>query len=338
MKVEIALEPGCTPDQVTELGCLAEQCGISTLWITNDPWARDVFQCLAPLARASREIRLGVMAISPFEMHPLKIANAMLTLNELSDGRTSIVVGGGGAFLGNTRFRPQRRVRAVRECIEILTAASPEKPLDYSGEIYTVRRYHPRWAAARQRPRVLAGANKPQMLRMAGRAADGILMSDMPLHLCGPAMQAAAAARAETARPPGAFEFNNYWAWHVKDDRQAAMNEARSRLALRGMLARPFISPFLSEADCDFVVAHMPAFYKAFGARSPVIEGVPEHIIDTLVRNLTLTAATPELDAGLQMLQRFAAAGLTHVTLGLHDDPAAAIRLIGERVVPALGS
>ncbi len=337
MKVDIALEPGCTPAQIAELGRLAERYGITTLWITNDPWARDVFQCLAALATASREIRLGVMAISPFEMHPLKIANALLTLDELSAGRATIVIGGGGAFLGNTQFRPQRRVRAVRECIEILTASSADKPLNYAGEIYTLRNYQPRWAAGR-RPRILAGANKPQMLRMAGRAADGILMSDMPLHLAGPAMETALAARAGSGRPSAGFELNNFWAWHVKDDRQAAVNEARSRLALRGVLARRFIEPFLSEADCDFVAAHMPAFFKAFGARSPVIEGVPDRIVETLIANLTLTAAAGELDAGLEVLRKFAAAGLTHITLGVHDDPAAAIRLIGERVVPALAS
>ena len=143
MQIDIALEPGNTPDEVAELGALAERYGIATLWITNDPVARDAFLCLSALARASRRIRVGVMAISPFEMHPLKMANSLLTLNELSGGRASILVGGGGAFLGNARFRPQRRVRAVAECIDILKQASPAQPLTYEGEIYTVRNYHP---------------------------------------------------------------------------------------------------------------------------------------------------------------------------------------------------
>ena len=335
MQIDIALEPGNTPDEVAELGLLAERHGIATIWITNDPAARDVYLCLAALARLSRRIRVGVMAISPFEMHPLKMANSLLTLNELAGGRASLLVGAGGAFLGNSRIRPQRRVRAVAECIDILTRASAGKPLTYEGEIYTVRNYRPVWAPA-VAPRILAGANKPQMLRMAARAADGLLMSDMPLPLCPPALRLVTDALAARGRSPETFEFNNYWAWHVKADRQSAVNEARSRLALRGMLKKAYIEPFLSDADCALVIAHMPAFYKAFAANSPVIEGVPEPVIDTLLDHLTLTAGAGDLDSRIDELRKFAAAGLTHITLGLHDDPAAAIRTIGERVVPAL--
>jgi 5,10-methylenetetrahydromethanopterin reductase len=337
MQIDIALEPGNTPDEVAELGLLAERHGIGTLWITNDPTGRDVFLCLAALARTSRRIRVGVMAISPFEMHPLKMANSLLTLNELAGGRASLLVGGGGAFLGNTRFQPQRRVSAVAECIDILKQASAGTPLNYAGEIYTVRNYRPEWAVP-EAPRILAGANKPQMLRMAARAADGVLMSDMPLPLCPPAIRVVADSLAANGRATKGFEFNNYWAWHVRADRQSAVNEARSRLALRGMLKRTYIEPFLSDADCALVVSHMPAFYKAFASGSPVIEGVPDRVIDALINHLTLTAGAADLDSRIEELGKFAAAGLTHVTLGLHDDPAAAIRTIGERVVPLLRS
>jgi alkanesulfonate monooxygenase SsuD/methylene tetrahydromethanopterin reductase-like flavin-dependent oxidoreductase (luciferase family) len=335
MQLDIALEPGNTPEEVIELGLLAERYGVTTIWITNDPSARDVFLCMAGLARVSRRIRLGVMAVSPFEMHPLKMANSLLALNEMSGGRASIVVGGGGAFLSATSFKPERRVRAVAECIEILKKASAAQPLTYQGELYTVRNYHPEWAL-RERPRILAGANKPQMLRMAARTADGVLMSDIPLSLCGPAIQTVTEALTGNGGKPDPFELNNYWAWHVKADRQAAVNEARSRLVLRGMLTKAYLAPFLSEADCDLVAAGMPAFYKAFAALSPVIEGVPERIIETLIDNLTLTADVRELDSRIDVLRKFAASGFTRMTLGLHGDPATAIRLIGERVIPAL--
>lgn len=335
MQIDIALEPGNTPDEVTELGLLADGYGIGTIWITNDPTGRDVFLCLSALGRAARRIQVGVMAISPFEMHPLKIANSLLTLHELSGGRASIVVGGGGAFLANSQTRPHRRVRAVAECIDILKRAKAGEPLSYEGEIFKVRNYQPAWAPPAP-PRILAGANKPQMLRMAARAADGVLMSDIPLPLCAPAIRVVTDALAVHRRAADSFEFNNYWAWHVKADRQSAVSEARSRLALRGMLGKPHLEPYLSASDCDLVAAHMPAFYKAFANKSPVIDGVPDRIIDTLIDNLTLTADVRQLDSRIDVLRQFEAEGLTHLTLGLHNDPAAAIRLIGERVLPAL--
>jgi alkanesulfonate monooxygenase SsuD/methylene tetrahydromethanopterin reductase-like flavin-dependent oxidoreductase (luciferase family) len=335
VQIDIALEPGRTPDEVAELGVLAERHGIATLWITHDPASWDVFLSLGVAAQRTRRIRLGVMAISPYEMHPLKLANSLLTLNEMSNGRASVLVGGGGAFLGSARFQPQRRVRAVSECIQILKGASATRPLTFEGECYTVRNYQPKWARS-PKPRILAGANRPQMLRMAGRRADGFLMSDFLVSMCRPAIQIATESLRAHGRDPEHFEINNYWAFHVKEDRQSALNEARSRVVLRGMLGRTYISQFLSPADADFVVSQMPAFYKAYRAHSPVIEGVPDSILDKLVEGLTLTSDLAGLDAKVRELRAFESAGLTHLTLGLHDDPADAIRVIGERVIPAL--
>jgi hypothetical protein len=42
------------------------------------------------------------------------------------------------------------------------------------------------------------------------------------------------------------------------------------------------------------------------------------------------------VEPAIETLKGFAAAGLTEIALRVHDDPAAAIRLIGERVLPAL--
>jgi hypothetical protein len=137
-------------------------------------------------------------------------------------------------------------------------------------------------------------------------------------------------------RPADNFEFNNWWAWHVREDQAQAVAEARTQIVLRGMLTRPYLTPFLSEKDCDLVAARMPAFYKAYRSGSPVIEGVPDAIIATLVDNLTLTTDLKGLDGQIERLRAFATAGLTHLTLGVHGDPAEAIRIIGERVIPAL--
>lgn len=335
MKVDVALENGYHLDEYVRLGTLAERYGIGTLWVPNGTSSRDAFVSLSGLARSSSRIRMGVQAMSPYEMHPLKIANALLTLNEMAQGRASILVGGGGAIFGAIGGKPARRVRATRECIEILRRASPDHALNYSGEIFTVRNYRPQWAV-KPPPRVLAGANLPQMLRMAARSADGIMMSDMPLPLVGNAVATVREALATAGRDGAGFEFNNWWAWHVHEDNAQAEAEARIRIVLRGMLTPLYIAPFLSAQECALVAARMPAFYKALRGHSPVIEGVPEEIIRTLVENLTLTSDLRGLDAGIRRLKAFEQAGLTHLTLGVHDDPATAIRIIGERVVPAL--
>jgi alkanesulfonate monooxygenase SsuD/methylene tetrahydromethanopterin reductase-like flavin-dependent oxidoreductase (luciferase family) len=343
MLVDIALEPVYSASELAELAKLAEEQGIATLWVTNDPQARDLFMLYMKAAEVTRRVRLGVMAVSPFEVHPIKLAGALQTLNEISKGRASLVVGGGGAILANTRLDLSRRVRAVRECIDILQGTNAERPLNYDGEIYPVWNFRPDWAVE-PRPHVLAGANADQMLRMSARRADGIHMSDMPLPLVPDVIAKVAGALETHGRSADGFEINNFWAFHVKPDRVEAELEARSRLILRGMLNEMYIAPFLDKQDVELVRANIPSFYKpfyereAFRAGGGKFENVPEPIVETLVENLTLTAATSELDDRLDVLEQFAAAGLTHVTLGLHDDAADTIRLIGERVVPALAA
>ncbi|MBT8444423.1 MAG: LLM class flavin-dependent oxidoreductase, partial [Gammaproteobacteria bacterium] len=161
MKIDIALEPVFSADELVELGKLAEVNGIDTIWVTNDPQARDLFMLYSRLAAVTNRIRLGVMAVSPMEIHPIKLAGSLQTLNEMSGGRAAIVVGAGGAILANTQLDLSRRVRAVRECVEILQDAGAERPLNYKGELYPVWNYRIPWAVD-PAPDILVGANVDQ--------------------------------------------------------------------------------------------------------------------------------------------------------------------------------
>lgn len=341
MKVDIALEPEWSASELGELSQIAERYGIETLWVTNDPQARDLFMLYANIAAQTKSIRLGVMAVSPLEIHPLKLAAALNTLNELSGGRAALVVGGGGAIMAHTQVDLSRRVGAVKECIAILQDAGTGKQFKTDGDIFPVWRYQNAWAA-QPPPTVLAGANRPQMLRMSARRSDGIHMSDLTISMVREAVATVSDALARCDRTPAGFEFNNFWAFHVKADRKEAELEARSRLVLRGMLMPQYIQPFLEDDEVQLVRDNMQSFYQPFYnqqefcAGDGAIDNVPDAIVSKLVRSLTLTASEAGLDQQLEVLHDFAAAGLTHITLGLHDNPAEMMRIIGERVIPAL--
>ena len=124
----------------------AERYGVRTLWASNYSSARDAFMSMVPLAQATRRIGIGVLVISPWEMHPLKIANSLLTLNEYAGGRAQVVVSGGGEWCGVMGTGHQRRVRAVRETVEMIRAAISGKPLTYKGELYKAYGYNAAWA------------------------------------------------------------------------------------------------------------------------------------------------------------------------------------------------
>ncbi len=107
-------------------------------------------------------------------------------------------------------------------------------------------------------------------------------------------------------------------------------------LIWRGLLLPWHTSPFLGEADADFVDRHRDAFMQAFVQRSPKIEGVPDAIVDALVDNLTFTGGPNEIEAIATKINAFSEAGLDAVTLKVHGDVQQALKFIGQKLVPAL--
>jgi 5,10-methylenetetrahydromethanopterin reductase len=290
---------------------------------------------LVPLAGATRRLGIGVLVVSPWEMHPLKIANALLTLNEYAGGRARLVVSGGGEWCGVMGSGHGRRVRAVRETVEMIRKATTGKPLTYKGELYKSWGYNAAWAQDPP-PQVYVGASKRQMMRMAAETADGAMMSDVTLHYVRDMVAVARERLAEVGRADSNFRLSNFWAWHVKADRAASMKEARRELILRGWLVRYHLEPFMTAEECDLIEKHKQAFLTAYNDRSGDIKGVPPEVVDKLIANFSCAGDLSTIDRHVATLREFADSGLTEIALRLHDAPLDAVRMLGERVLPAL--
>jgi alkanesulfonate monooxygenase SsuD/methylene tetrahydromethanopterin reductase-like flavin-dependent oxidoreductase (luciferase family) len=335
MQIDVILDTRAKPGELAELARLAERSGIRGVWVSSLNDSRDPFTNLSLAAQVTSTLALGPIAVNPFDTHPLKIAAAFLTLNEIARGRARIVVGGGGEALAALGITPARRVRAVGECVEIIQAAKTGAAVNHEGELYTVRNCRFGWIEAPPPP-VYAGAGQTQMLAMAARVADGSMMSDMP---AGPAAGVIAtldAALAKNGKKRPAFWTSVFTAWHVYDDEQEARREAKRWLLLRGIFRPWLLAEFLAPAEVELVMASRAAFARAFAAGSHVVEGVPDRVLDALVDNVTLCGTPGMLDPVVAKLRHMAQAGLGSVALRLYADPAASIRLIGERVLPAL--
>ncbi len=337
MRVDVILPPEVSPAELTELGLLAERCGIRSVWASNYPSSRDPFIGLCPLATTSRTLRLGPLVITPYEMHPYKIAKSLATLNELCGGRANILVGGPTGLMATMGIDPQRMVRHVRECVEILKAVRPDRALDYRGELFEVHGFRPEWAT-QSPPLIYVGANKPQMLSMAAGLADGVMFGDLVPGRLAEGLRTIDAALVAAGRNRGDVRLSGLVAWHVRDDEQAARNEARQQLALRGMLDRWYLDGFLEEAEIGLVESKRWSFFTAYKRQTPVIEGVPESIIEQMIEHLTCTGTPRDVHRHVERLRGFGELGLTEVALKLHGEPAAAIRAIGEHVVPHLSA
>jgi 5,10-methylenetetrahydromethanopterin reductase len=339
MQIDIILEPNLTPAQVAELGVAAERYGVRALWTSNYFAHWDCFLSLLPLVQATRNLRVGALAVSPFEMHPLKIANSLLTLNEMSGGRAVIAMGAGeGNIDAMALTRPEKIVRAVREALEIVRGAGRGRlAKGYEGEDFKVKfpcAYD--WVKAAP-AQVYGTAYREQMLRMEARVADGVYIGCTPPEVMAGAMVAVREGAAK--REPGmdALLTNTFWAWHLKRDRAEGYRESRRELAWRARkLDAELLAHVLAPDEVKLVRDHYDRFVAAWFDRSGHVKGLPEAIPNRLCEYFTSTGGLEDLDREIERFRMFARAGLTEVALRLHDDPMDGLKIIGERVIPAL--
>jgi len=342
MRLDLVLEPD-SPARFQQLGVLAEQLGFGNVWTANHIAARDPFMSFMPLAQATGRIGLGPVAVSPYELHPVKIANQLGVLNEQAPGRARVVVGGGGGTVIGLGMKPGRRavmprmVRAVREAVEVVREACSGQLCNYSGELFEVQGYKAAWMAEPS-PQLYVGASKPQMLRLAGRVADGVMMSDVTLPRIEASMAELRSSLTKNSRDGRAFPVSNLYAWHVNEDAGVARAEARAKLFVRGMLEDWYISPFLEPAECAIVEEHFAAFAAAYVNNSPVVEGVSDALVDKLVDNLTWTGTPGDIDGFVAEMLAFRDAGVTELAVRLYAQPELSMRMLAERVMPMLRS
>jgi alkanesulfonate monooxygenase SsuD/methylene tetrahydromethanopterin reductase-like flavin-dependent oxidoreductase (luciferase family) len=185
-------------------------------------------------------------------------------------------------------------------------------------------------------PKVYVGANMPQMLRMAGRVADGVMLSDLRGALASQAISTARSAAVEQGRNPADLWFSSFTAWHVYPDLEQARNEAKRWLLLRGLFRPWVLQEFLEQSDIDRIMNSQPAFVKAFAEGSHVIEGIPDALADVLVDKLSLTATPNTLEPLIEELSNYKEAGLSSVSLRLYEQPVASMQLLAKKVLPAL--
>lgn len=336
MRFNLILEPNMEPNRLAELAALAESHGFAGIWASNMHDGRDPFVNFTLAAQATSKIRLGPVAVSPYELHPLKMGNALLTLNEIANGRAQIGISAGD---GGTAFamgmKTERRLRAVRECVDIINAMGTGELMSYKGELYQVKWYNASWVS-KPLPKVYVCAGGPQLLKSSAKYAEGIYLGDHhPEHVA--AVREAIDPEIDAHNPnKDDFRLLNFWAWHVKEDEEAALAEARMWLAARVTPWPAYYHEVLPKEEMQLIWDNTDALNKAFYGQTSEIPELPRDLLDKLCRCCTSCAPESEIQREIDKMKQFRAAGLTDICLRVYKNPAHAIELIGKHVIPAL--
>jgi F420-dependent oxidoreductase-like protein len=253
MALAAYLNPGAELGPAVELARAAERLGYDSIWVTHG-LGRDSFLVLAAYGAATSRIGLGNGVVPIYPRHPVAMAQAALTLNEITAHRFRLGIGVSHAvsmeeMLGLRVVKP---LTAMREYVAVLRGALGD------GSDFTGRHYRARWAMAVPRrppaPPIYLAALSTKMLELAGEIADGVI-----LWLCPPAyvktvaVPAIERGRRRANRTLAGFEIVSAVPLAITDDRGAALTAFRSELARYASL--PFYRAMLEAAGLRAEVA-----------------------------------------------------------------------------------
>ncbi|TXL70943.1 LLM class flavin-dependent oxidoreductase [Vineibacter terrae] len=129
-----------------EMAAEADRLGVRTIWVSEHHGEADGY-CPSPvvagaaLAVAAPRCRIGQsVALAPLHGHPLRLAEDLAVLDNLSGGRVEIGLGQGyrPAEFAMFGLPYARRTRAFEEALDVLQLAWRGEPFDYGGQVYTV--------------------------------------------------------------------------------------------------------------------------------------------------------------------------------------------------------
>lgn len=157
----------------------AEYLGADTAFIAEDVNCRDAFQLAALSARDTSAIRLSTGVINPFTRNPTSIAMALATLDEVSGGRAQLGLGSSSPALisGQMGIEHRNPVAALREAGSIIRGLLAGETVTYDGDRFRYSNAVLEARPVQSRLPIFFAAMGPQMLRLAGEVADGVLLN-----------------------------------------------------------------------------------------------------------------------------------------------------------------
>ncbi len=292
------------PRVVASLARMAEEAGFEDVWFPDHYFIREVYGALALAAAATRRVHLGTAVTSPYLRHPVLLASAVATLDEISEGRAIFGLGvGGHEFPSQLNVKLDKPIAACRETTDIVRRLLAGETVTARGKIFAVEGAKLSFTPSRRIPVYLA-ARGPQMLQLAGEIADGIITHGIHTNYLSFAKEKADAGCAKAGRPAGAVDLGLMAELTVTDDLPAAMEKLRPRCIFMagGKYALELVERYgLSMADVEPVRAAVHAGDLAKAAQA---------VNDRVIKAFCIVGTG---EACREIVRAAAKAGVTHI-------------------------
>jgi 5,10-methylenetetrahydromethanopterin reductase len=210
----------------------AKALGYRGLWVAEES-GKEAFTVLAVIGLRVPDVELGVGITSVYARTPMMLAMEAQTLEQVVGSRFVLGVGTGGlGFVERGHgLKMERPVARVRETVHLLRGYLSGQRLSYDGQFFSPKSFSLREKPVRTDLPIWISALNPQMLRLAGESADGVLLNWLTPKFAEEVVRPRLRAGAErSGRDPDAVQVATLTPTCCDPD------DADARLALRRMI------------------------------------------------------------------------------------------------------
>lgn len=304
---------------------VAEEAGFDQFWVSHDLFLRSSPVILTAVALATTRIEVGTCILNPYTLHPSEIAMVAATLEEASGGRFNLGLGAGAAefmkWVGMSRERP---LAATRTAIaQIRAVLDGQRAPGWEPEAYL--RFAPQGGERRRIPIYLA-ALSPNMLRLAGEVADGVLPLLFPPEHYTTVAPLIREGAERSGRDLSEIDLAACVWCSVSEDRVAAENVLKDKIAYYGHALSPLIFDRLGLNEGDFRATERALMTE----RDPL---KARSLVTDRMLPIGIVGTPADLIARMENLVGM---GVRHLSFGppLGPDPLSAVEAIGREVIP----
>jgi 5,10-methylenetetrahydromethanopterin reductase len=313
--------------ELVQLARLGEEAGFDTIWFPHDTFFHNTWVMTTAVAEATSRIKVASCGTNPYTTDPCEIATYAATLDDLSGGRAILGLG-----LHTTEMVEWAGIDAsnylarTREAVEIIRALLRGETVAYRGrEFHWTEQCYMRFDALKREVPIYVAAFGPEYLALSGAIGDGSLPMITPPESATYMVKAIRGGAAAAGRNPAHCVISGCAWLSLSETRRAAADTMKKMVA--------YFGPYLEEPALATIGLSVAEFapLKALIAASDYAQAYARVTDDMLKLGIT---GTPE-DV-IARIESLAVMGIDEVNLGgpLGPDPAAAIRLMGERVIP----
>lgn len=302
----------------------AEAAGAASVWMAEHMGYREALVSCGAFAATTERVRLVPTAISPYLWHPTPTAMSLATLDEIAPGRIAAVVSVGNVLnLKESGWDPVKPVRAIREFTEDLRALWSGEPVTRDAVGYRLDGARMAFSPTAPIP-IYVASTGPQVLRLSGRIADGVLLSGgLSLSFTEQCLGWARGGIEEAGRDPASVARASFIYLSVSENGRDAVDDLRRKLAF---LFRS------KQHAANIASSGLPIDHEA------IIDAVARRDLDEAARLVPDEAVDAFCVGGTprncrDRLEKYLAAGIDEPVLqisGKTEDKALALKMVAE--------